>query len=188
MAFHSQSCQDFLPFLSVRRSISRFYFNLAGYPLQGLLIPECQAKLPKAKGSKQPLPEALLWLLLTSVFPPRTDGRPRPRDWRRSKKFPAHVSHILKNLPKTMHPMTQFITGVNASRPELVRQAYPPASTRASTGSTSTRTRWTSSHIRRGPPQIYRNVTRPASSAPPTPSSTLARLCPPARQREQGVR
>merc|ERR1712217_86677 len=35
-----------------------------GIRFRGLSIPECQEKLPKAKGGNEPLPEALLWLLL----------------------------------------------------------------------------------------------------------------------------
>jgi hypothetical protein len=36
-----------------------------GIRYRGLTIPECQAQLPKAPGGSEPLPEALLWLLIT---------------------------------------------------------------------------------------------------------------------------
>lgn len=97
-----------------------------GIRFRGYSIPECQAKLPKAKGSKQPLPEALLWLLLTSEIPTEEQTHALVREiGERSKKFPAHVSHILKHLPHTMHPMTQFSIGVNALQTEsLFAKAY----------------------------------------------------------------
>ena len=40
-----------------------------GIRFRGLTIPECQEKLPKAKGGAEPLPEALLWLLMTGDVP-----------------------------------------------------------------------------------------------------------------------
>lgn len=90
-----------------------------GIRFRGYSIPECQAKLPKAKDGKQPLPEALLWLLLTSEIPTEEQTQNLVHEIsERSKKFPAHVSHILKNLPTTMHPMTQFTIGVNALQTE----------------------------------------------------------------------
>jgi len=36
----------------------------------------------------------------------------------RSKQFPAHASTILKTLPSTMHPMTQFVIGIGALQTE----------------------------------------------------------------------
>lgn len=36
-----------------------------GIRFRGYSIPELQAKLPRAKGSEEPLPEALFWLLVT---------------------------------------------------------------------------------------------------------------------------
>lgn len=92
---------------------------MKGIRFRGYSIPECQAKLPKAKDGKQPLPEALLWLLLTSEIPTEEQTQNLVHEIsERSKKFPAHVSHILKNLPTTMHPMTQFTIGVNALQTE----------------------------------------------------------------------
>jgi len=90
-----------------------------GIRFRGYSIPECQAKLPKAKGSKQPLPEALLWLLLTSEIPTSEQTEALVHEIaERSKKFPPHVSHILKNLPTSMHPMSQFSIGINALQTE----------------------------------------------------------------------
>jgi citrate synthase len=40
-----------------------------GIRFRGYSIPECQAKLPKAKGGEEPLPEGLFWLLCTGDIP-----------------------------------------------------------------------------------------------------------------------
>jgi len=40
-----------------------------GIRFRGYTIPELQAKLPKAPDGTEPLPEALLWTLLTSEIP-----------------------------------------------------------------------------------------------------------------------
>ena len=36
-----------------------------GIRFRGLTIPDCQARLPKAPGGNEPLPEGLFWLLMT---------------------------------------------------------------------------------------------------------------------------
>ncbi|KZV21783.1 Citrate synthase family protein [Dorcoceras hygrometricum] len=71
-----------------------------GIRFRGLSIPECQKALPAAKPGGEPLPEGLLWLLLTgkaSSTPPL-----------------YHVYKTIDALPVTAHPMTQFATGVMA--------------------------------------------------------------------------
>jgi citrate synthase len=40
-----------------------------GIRFRNFTIPECQQLLPKAPGGKEPLPEGLFWLLLTSQIP-----------------------------------------------------------------------------------------------------------------------
>lgn len=40
-----------------------------GIEFRGYTIPECQAKLPKAEGGLEPLPEAIWWLLCTGDIP-----------------------------------------------------------------------------------------------------------------------
>ena len=41
-----------------------------GIRFRGKTIPECQELLPKAPGGEEPLPEGLLWLLLTGDVSP----------------------------------------------------------------------------------------------------------------------
>jgi len=90
-----------------------------GIRFRGYTIPECQTLLPKAKGGEEPLPEGLLWLLTTGQIPTDSEMWQLSHELaERSKKFPAHASSALKALPKTMHPMTQFVIGISALQTE----------------------------------------------------------------------
>eukprot|EP01087_Luapelamoeba_hula_P003999 TRINITY_DN13967_c0_g1_i1.p1 TRINITY_DN13967_c0_g1~~TRINITY_DN13967_c0_g1_i1.p1 ORF type:complete len:487 (-),score=80.97 TRINITY_DN13967_c0_g1_i1:51-1511(-) len=90
-----------------------------GIRFRGYTIPECQKLLPKAKGGSEPLPEGLLWLLATGEVPTENQVRNLTAELsERSKKFPSHVSKILKGLPTSMHPMTQFVIGISALQTE----------------------------------------------------------------------
>jgi len=98
-----------------------------GIRFRGYSIPECQEKLPRAKNSQQPLPEALLWLLMTGEIPTNEQAQALSHELaERSKKFPSHVSPLLKELPKSnMHPMSQLAIGINALQTEsLFAKAY----------------------------------------------------------------
>src|SRR5512134_2236152 len=44
-----------------------------GIRYRGFTIPELQQRLPKASGGEQPLPEGVLWLLLTGEIPSAAD-------------------------------------------------------------------------------------------------------------------
>lgn len=94
--------------------------KVEGIRFRGYTIPELQVKLPKAKGTPaeqktmEPLPEGLLWLLLTGEIPTEQQVRGLTADLHRRAKLPAHVEPLLRSLPKDMHPMTQLATGVLA--------------------------------------------------------------------------
>lgn len=85
-----------------------------GIRFRGFTIPELQAKLPKAKGGNEPLPEGLFWLLLTGEVPTEADVAALSADWKARAKVPAHVFKTIDGLPVDAHPMTQFVTGVMA--------------------------------------------------------------------------
>jgi len=90
-----------------------------GIRFRGYTIPECQKLLPKAPGGEEPLPEGILWLLTTGQIPTEDEVKQLSRELAdRSKKFPNHASVILRELPKTMHPMTQFAIGISALQTE----------------------------------------------------------------------
>ena len=87
-----------------------------GIRFRGLTIPECQEQLPKAPGGTEPLPEAMLWLLLTGDVPTaeqtaQLNAELQKRADHESLKL---VQTTLDALPANMHPMTQFTIGIMA--------------------------------------------------------------------------
>jgi citrate synthase len=89
-----------------------------GIRFRGFTIPELQAKLPKAKGGHEPLPEGLFYLMLTGELPSESDIRELSADWAKRAKLPPHVFKTIDALPVSAHPMTQFVTGVMAMQTE----------------------------------------------------------------------
>ena len=88
-----------------------------GIRFRGYSIPELQAKLPTFKGPPgqgEPLPEAIIWLLLTSEIPSVEQTRMLTADLAARSKLPAHVEPLIRSLPKSMHPMTQLSLGLLA--------------------------------------------------------------------------
>lgn len=82
-----------------------------GIRFRGYSIPELQQKLPTYKGPAgqgEPIPEALIWLLLTSEIPTIEQTKSLTDELRKRAKLPAHVEPLIRSLPKTMHPMTQL--------------------------------------------------------------------------------
>jgi len=96
-----------------------------GIRFRGLTIPDCQKQLPKAPGGSEPLPEALLWLLITGEIPTEQQTRELSADLAHRAKLPQHVITTLKHFPKDLHPMSQFSAAINACQSEsLFAKAY----------------------------------------------------------------
>lgn len=90
-----------------------------GIRFRGLTIPEVKNKLPKGPdGSKEPVPEALFWLLLTGEVPTEEQVRALSADLASRSELPDHVTKVLDSLPKTLHPMAQFSMAVTALESE----------------------------------------------------------------------
>jgi citrate synthase len=92
-----------------------------GIRFRGLSIPECQAQLPTFKGAPgdgEPIPEALIWLLLTSEVPTIKQTRDLTEELRRRRSLPAHIETMIRAFPKNMHPMTQMTTALAACQTE----------------------------------------------------------------------
>ncbi|GER45173.1 citrate synthase [Striga asiatica] len=85
-----------------------------GIRFRGLSIPECQKLLPAAKPGGEPLPEGLLWLLLTGKVPTKEQVDALSKELQSRATVPDHVYKTIDALPVTAHPMTQFATGVMA--------------------------------------------------------------------------
>ncbi|CAI7798979.1 unnamed protein product [Closterium sp. NIES-53] len=87
---------------------------LKGIKFRGLSIPECQAQLPSALDGGQPLPEALLWLLLTGEVPTEEQAVSLAVELQDRARLPDAACQVIWSLPPSLHPMTQLSIAVLA--------------------------------------------------------------------------
>ncbi|KAH9318031.1 hypothetical protein KI387_019800, partial [Taxus chinensis] len=85
-----------------------------GIRFRGMTIPECQKVLPTKVPGGEPLPEGMLWLLLTGKVPTMGQVSALAKELQSRAKVPGHVFKVIDSLPVTAHPMTQFTTGIMA--------------------------------------------------------------------------
>ncbi|CAN6622448.1 2-methylcitrate synthase, mitochondrial [Trichomonascus vanleenenianus] len=85
-----------------------------GIRFHGKTIKECQQVLPTAPEGGEMLPESMLWYLFTGKVPSETQIRELSRELAEKGELPDFVKTTLDNLPKTLHPMTQFAIAVSA--------------------------------------------------------------------------
>lgn len=89
-----------------------------GIRFRGYTIPECQEKLPKAKGGEEPLPEGLFWLLMTGQIPTDAQVAAISKEWNDRADIPSHVTNMLNAFPDTLHPMSQLMSACAALNSE----------------------------------------------------------------------
>ena len=89
-----------------------------GIRFRGFSIPELQAKLPAAKAGGEPLPEGLLWLLLTGNVPTKEQAKSVTEELHSRAKLPQYVADAINSFPRHMHPMTQLSAAVLMMQPE----------------------------------------------------------------------
>lgn len=92
------------------------------HPINGITyrqkdLYEIRDQSPKAPGGSEPLPEAVLWLLLTGEFPNDAELAEFQEELNKRGRVPAEAEKLILSLPKDMHPMTQFSMGVMACQP-----------------------------------------------------------------------
>jgi len=87
---------------------------LEGIRFRGYTIPELQEKLPSysGKAGDEPMPEGLLWLLLTGEVPTKAEVDSLTQELHSRSKLPAHVETAIRSFPKGMHPMTQLSSAI----------------------------------------------------------------------------
>eukprot|EP00300_Choanocystis_sp_HF-7_P028007 c33348_g1_i1.p2 GENE.c33348_g1_i1~~c33348_g1_i1.p2 ORF type:complete len:472 (-),score=107.26 c33348_g1_i1:3-1382(-) len=96
-----------------------------GIRFRGYTIPECQAKLPKAAGGSEPLPEGLFWLLMTGELPTAAQVASVTDEWNARSSVPKSTLAIIDSFPKTLHPMSQLIAAVSLLQEQsLFAKAY----------------------------------------------------------------
>ncbi len=89
-----------------------------GIRFRGYSIPELQAKLPKAPGGSEPLPEGLFYLMLIGELPTEEEVNHVTNVLQRRSHVPSHVFEAIDALPLNTHPMTMFVVGVMALQTE----------------------------------------------------------------------
>ncbi|TAE66857.1 MAG: citrate (Si)-synthase, eukaryotic [Bacteroidetes bacterium] len=89
-----------------------------GIRFRGYSIPELQEKLQKAPNGREPLPEALFYLMLIGELPTDEDVNHITSVWQRRSHVPNHVFAAIDALPLNTHPMTMFVVGVMALQTE----------------------------------------------------------------------
>ena len=96
-----------------------------GIRFRGYTIPELRAKLPKAPGGTEPLPEGIFYLMLEGDLPTQEDVTNIGNNLARRSNVPKHVFDILDELPASTHPMTMFSIAIMAMQTEsLFAAAY----------------------------------------------------------------
>lgn len=96
-----------------------------GIRFRGHSIPELSQKLPKFKNGSEPIPEGLLWLLITGEIPTQAEVQEVTQDLAQRASVPSWITDLQRRLPKTMHPMTQFNIAINALQTDsLFAKAY----------------------------------------------------------------
>ncbi|KAI8117754.1 mitochondrial, Probable citrate synthase 2 [Lucilia cuprina] len=83
-----------------------------GIRFRGFTLTDIQKHLPKAEGGREPLPEAMFWLLVTGEVPSKTNVEFLSKMWAENSQLPEYVQKIIDSLPNDMHPMTQFSIAV----------------------------------------------------------------------------
>ncbi|XP_022904712.1 probable citrate synthase 2, mitochondrial isoform X2 [Onthophagus taurus] len=83
-----------------------------GIRFRGYSIPDIQKLLPKAKEGGEPMPEGILWLLLTGDIPSSDQVTALSQDIAERMKISPMVETMLNNLPDTVHPMTQLSAAI----------------------------------------------------------------------------
>lgn len=96
-----------------------------GIAFRGYSIPQVRKMLPAAENGEEPLPEGLLWLLLTGEIPTKEQVKSVSRELAQHADLSSHVVSMLNNLPSNTHPMSQFSAAITIANTEsLFAKAY----------------------------------------------------------------
>jgi len=93
---------------------------IEGIRFRGLTIPELQEQLPTTIEGGEPMPEALLWLLLTGEVPTKVQADAITAELHARATLPAHVEPMIRAFPEGMHPMTQLSSAILACQTDSV--------------------------------------------------------------------
>lgn len=83
-----------------------------GIRFRGYSIPELRELLPTVAGGKEPLPEALFWLMLVGEVPTDEEVKWLTDQWTNRSIVPEHTFKMLDAMPTDTHPMTQLSAAI----------------------------------------------------------------------------
>ena len=88
-----------------------------GIRYRGMDLFTIRDKAPKTIEGGQPIPEGVLWLLLTGEFPSDSEMKEFKEEMFRRGSLSAEEEKLIKSFPKNMHPMAQLSAGVLVCQP-----------------------------------------------------------------------
>jgi len=88
--------------------------HIDGIEYRGKTLTDVVENAPKTVPGGQPIPEGVLWLLLTGEFPNESEIEHFKEDMFVRGQLTADQEKLIKAFPKDMHPMTQLSAGVLA--------------------------------------------------------------------------
>lgn len=93
------------------------------HPIEGINyrdkdLYEVREQSPRAPGGYEPLPEGVLWLLLTGEFPTEKEVVAFQEELYTRGQLTQDEEKLILQFPQHMHPMTQFSMGVMACQPQ----------------------------------------------------------------------
>jgi len=89
-----------------------------GIEYRGMDLFKIRENAPKTIPGGQPIPEGVLWLLLTGEFPNEAEMKEFKEDLYVRGELTAEEEKSIKAFPKGMHPMTQLSAGVLMCQPK----------------------------------------------------------------------
>lgn len=91
--------------------------HINGITYRGKDLYEIRDAAPRAQGGSEPIPEGILWLLLTGEFPSESELREFQNELYQRGRLTDEQEALIKSFPKDMHPMTQLSAGILACQP-----------------------------------------------------------------------
>ena len=89
-----------------------------GISYRGHKLFDVVEKAPATVPGGQPIPEGILWLLLTGDYPSESEIKDLKEDMYKRGQLSADQEKLISSLPKDMHAMAQFSAGVLMCQPD----------------------------------------------------------------------
>ena len=88
-----------------------------GISYRGTKLVDIRARAPTTVPGGEPIPEGVLWLLLTGELPSTSEVNDFKQELFRRGELTQEEETMIRSFPSNMHPMTQFSMGILACQP-----------------------------------------------------------------------